>query len=277
MARIDKGDPLVALVIQPGWTIQSDGFGLNTASATFKKDNADPPILDVRGDAFPKAEYNYLKAHKASLSFDALGYAVMRIDYVGIDPSINGGSMTNPNCSAANGLTAENITAHPNFFNYVTGSGYLGAIAGPPPYTQDAPDNFAPNVNGKPAYLGLNGSCFEKENGGRFIGFVNPAYPQYYGKTQYLAPTTSYSGVLYVDDKSSVQVLTELLGTTSITRSWSTFPLLPEWAPIGTGMYGNPVNLLSQVNTEEFGSIYKINYEIRYSRVGWELDVFKKL
>ena len=184
--------------------------------------------------------------------------------------------MTNPNCAAANGLTSENITAHPNFFVW-EGAPYLGAIAGPAPYTQDAPDNFAPVVNGQPAYLGLNGACFEKENGGRFIGFVNPTYPQYYGKTQYLAPTTSYSGILYVDDKASVTVLLELLGTTSITRSWSTFPLLPDWAPIGTGYAGNPVNLLSQVNVEEFGLIYKINYEIRYSRVGWELDVYKKL
>jgi hypothetical protein len=276
MARVDYGSPLSAKVLQPGWSIQSDGFGLNTASATFKVNTDDAPNIDVRGEEFPKSGFEYLKAHKSSLTYNDLGIAVMRIDYVGIDPTVNDGSMTNPNCSAANGLTSENITAHPNFFTY-QGAPYIGAIAGPAPFTQDAPDNFAPNVNGQPAYLGLNGTCFEKANGGRFIGFVNPTFPQYYGKTQYLAPTTSYSGIVYVDDKDAVTVLLELLGTTSITRSWSTYPLLPVWAPIGTGMYGNPVNLLSQVNTEEFGSLYKVNYEIRYSRVGWELDVYKKL
>jgi hypothetical protein len=276
MARSDHGDPLVGLILQPGWTVSSDGFGLNTGTATFKTDNVDPPILDVKGDDFPNVNYTYMKAHKASMAFDALGILTMRVDYVGIDPSINGGLITNPNCSAANGLTAENITAHPNFFTY-QGAPYLGAIAGPAPFTQDAPDNFAPNVNGQPAYLGLNGACFEKPNGGRFIGFVNPAWPQYYGKTQYLAPTTSYSGIMYCSDEAQVTVLLELLGTSSTTNSWSTFPLLPDWAPVGTGFAGNPVNLLSQVNVEEFGLIYKINYEVRYSRVGWELDVYKNL
>ena len=277
MARSDKGNALSVKLLQPGWTIQSDGFGLNTCTATYKVNAADAPAINVRGEAFPKAAFAYLKAHKSSIAYDDLGMATMRVDYVGIDPTVNGGNMTNPNTSAANGLTGENITAHPNFFVHA-GAPYLGAIAGPAPYTQDAPNNFAPNVGSLgPAYLGLNGACFEKENGGRFIGFVNPTYPQYYGKTQYLAPTTSYSGIVYLDDASQVEVLVELLGTTTLTASWSTFPLLPSWAPVGAGMYGNPVNLLSQVNTEEFGSIYKVNYEIRYSRQGWELDVYKKL
>jgi hypothetical protein len=275
MARSDKGASLSVKLLQPGWTVQSDGFGLNTCTATYKVNAADAPAINVRGEAFPKAAFSYLKAHKSSIAYDDLGMATMRVDYVGIDPTVNSGNMTNPNTSAANGLTGENITAHPNFFVHA-GAPYLGAIAGPAPYTQDAPNNFAPNVGGSPAYLGLNGACFEKENGGRFIGFVNPTYPQYYGKTQYLAPTTSYSGIMYVDDASSVQVLVDLLGTTTLTNSWSTFPLLPSWAPVGAGLYGNPVNLLSQVNTEEFGSIYKVNYEIRYSRQGWELDVYKK-
>ena len=81
---------------------------------------------------------------------------------------------------------------------------------------------------------------------------------------------------MYVDSEEAVTVLVELLNTSNTTRSWSTFPLLPAWAPIGTGFAGNPVNLLSQINVEEFGEIFKINYEIRYSRVGWEIDVYKK-
>lgn len=272
MARSDKGASLATKLLQPGWSVQSDGFGLNTCSATFKVDKGSVPSLNVRGDAFPKTGYSYLKAHKAGVSYDALGVATLRIDYVGIDPSVNGGVRTNANTSVANGLTSENITTHPNFFTLQ--AGYLGPIAGAPPYTQDAPDNYAPNVNGEPAYLGLNGACFEKANGGRFIGFVNPTYPQYYGKTNYLAPTTTYSGVMYTTSVSDVQALYALLNTATGTHSWGVFDLIPAWAPVGTGMYGNKQNLLSQVNVEEFGSVYKIIYEIRYSKVGWERDVY---
>lgn len=275
MAIVETGNELSVLILQPGWSVQSDGFGLNTSSCTFKTDWSEAFSLNIRGTAHPVVDFDYMKAHKASVVYETLSIKTIKVDYVGIDPTVNSGNMTTPNCSAANGLTSQNITAHPNFFVHA-GSPYLGAIAGPAPYTQDAPNNFAPNVGGSPAYLGLNGSCFEKENGGRFIGFVNPTYPQYYGKTQYLAPTTSYSGIVYLDDASQVEVLVELLGTTTETAAWSTFTLLPSWAPTGTGSFGNPVNLLSQVNVEEFGLLYKVTYEIRYSKDGWELDVYKK-
>lgn len=275
MSYIGYGNELSTLILQPGWSVQSDGFGLNTSTCTFKANHDEAFNLNIRGTSHPVTGFDYMKAHKASVVYDTLQVKTIKVDYVGIDPTVNSGNHTYPNCAAANGLTAQNITAHPNFFTVKTG--YLGAIAGASPYTQDSANNYAPNVNGQPAFLGLNGSCFEKANGGRFIGFVDPTYPQYYGKTQYLAPTTTYSGVVYVDDSSAVEVLVELLGTSSDTRSWSTFPLLPAWAPAGTGLYTNPVNLLSQVNVEEFGSLFKINYEIRYSVDGWELDVYKKI
>jgi hypothetical protein len=40
------------------------------------------------------------------------------------------------------------------------------------------------------------------------------------------------------------------------------------------GDFGNNVNLLSQVNVEEYGALYKIMYEIRYAKAGWERDVY---
>lgn len=275
MARSDQGNNLASELLQPGWSAMYDGYGLVTSTCTFKCNWAtSPDSFASRGAMHPDASYSFCTAQKWTVSYDALGIATYRVDYVGIDPDTNDGSVTEPNCSGANGLTSENITAHPNFFTVQTG--YLGAIAGASPYTQDSPDNLAPVVNGAPAYLGLNGSCFEQEKGGRFIGFVDPSYAQYYGKTQYLARTTSYSGIIYADESAAVEVLIGLIGTSNTTRDWSTFTLLPIWAPIGTGMYSNPVNLLSQVNVEEYGSIYKVMYEIRYSTVGWELDVYKK-
>jgi hypothetical protein len=204
-----------------------------------------------------------------------LGIATVTVDYVGIPPSINSGTRTNPNTSGANGLTAENISTHPNFF--VAQAGYLGAIAGAAPYTQDSPNNLAPNVNGAPAYLGLNGSCFERANGGRFIGFVDPSYKSFYGKTQYLATTTTFTGVIYVSAESSVIDILGYLNKATATRSWGSWSLLPGWATVGTASGIGNKNLLSQVNVEEYGSLFKVTYEIRFSERGWDVDVYKNI
>jgi len=275
MPLIENGDALTAPVILPGWTYNRDPFGLGTSTTKYKCDHTvDMGAFAARGQPHPDSTYSFLKANSYSISWDSLGIATLTVDYVGIPPSVNGGVRTNPNTSSANGLTAENITSHPNFFNTPSGSGFIAPIAGPAPYTQDAANNLAPIVNGKPAYLGLNGSCFEKASGGRFIGFVNPNAPQFYGKTQYLAKTTTYSGVIYTTSLGDVQALLALLNTATGTNSWGVFNLLPIWAPVGTGDFGANVNLLSQVNVEEFGSLYKVMYEIRYSKAGWDPDVY---
>ncbi len=275
MPLIEKGDSLSAPVIIPGWTINGDGFGLITSTTRFKGDHTtDYQSLVERGTSHPDSSYSFLKANKYAISWDALGIATLTIDYVGLDPSINGGTVTNPNCSGSNGLTAQSITSHPNFFE--PKAEFAGVIAGPAPYTQDSAGVYAPKVDGKFAYLGQNGACFEKASGGRFIGFVNPNFPSLYGKTQYLAATTSYSAVIYMTNMGEVTTLIASIGTTSSNEDWGTTTLLPDWAPVGTGDVGNK-NLLSQVNVEEFGSLYKVMYEIRFSEEGWDQKTYASL
>ena len=284
MALISTGNVLSSSVLQPGFSFQSDGFGLITGTATYKVDKTAGIPISIRGTAFPSAPYTYTKAHKSSHTTDALEYMTIKVDYVGIDPTIGGGVMTNANTSVANGLTAENITTHPNFFTAAASYGGQ-ALAGLPAdfggaYTDTTlgPPVTVLNVNtGKPVVVpscvGYNGACFETGAGGRFIGFVDPAYPDIYGKTQYLARTTTYSGTIYTTSQAYIQALYALLGTATATQSWGIFQLIPAWGPIGAGTYGN-TNLLSQVNVEEFGSLYKVMYEIRYSPEGWPFDVY---
>ena len=89
MARIDQGNDLTADILQPGYTTTSDGYGLITITATFKSDAATGSFAPfVRGTAFPVAAYNYCTSHKGSISWDALGIATLKVDYVGIDPSV---------------------------------------------------------------------------------------------------------------------------------------------------------------------------------------------
>jgi hypothetical protein len=284
MARVDIGNDLLNPVLAPGWKLTDDGFGLRTITATFNYDIAQG-FTFVRGTPFVEAAYNYLKLHKQTAAFNALGVQVMTCEYVGIAPEVHAGDRTNPNTSAANGLTSENITSHPNFF--VPAAGFLGgALAGLPGDFGGAYDDstLGPVVNryntvtGKtvsvPSCEGYYGACFEQPNGGRFIGFVDPDYPTVYGKTQYLATTTTYSGVVYMATTANVTTLLGYLGTATAGLNFGVVNLLPSWAPIGTTAWGNK-NLLSQVNVEEYGLLYKVMYEIRYSSQGWDSGVYK--
>jgi hypothetical protein len=276
MALVKKGNALTSEILQPGWTVQSDGFGLNTATATFKHDRYATHKVNVRGEPFPVAGYTYLKAHKAVISNDALEIATIKVDYVGIDPTVNGGSATTPNCALANGLTAENITSHSSFFT--ASSGFSGAIAGDPStYVNDTAGVFSPSLgNGQYGWIGNNGACFEKKAGGRFIGFVKPEFKAVYGKTQYLAPTSVFSGVIYVSTAGQATDLFTFLGVATASRNWGASDLLPTWAPGGAGTFGNR-NLLSQVNIEEYGSLFKVAYEIRFSVDGWSPLVYRNI
>ena len=281
MAIVNTGDDLVAPILQSGWTVVSDGFGLNTSTSVFKGDTTtDVDAFLVKGSAHPDAAYSYLKLDKWRISWDALNMCTITVDYVGIDPAVNEGARTNPNTSAANGLTSEPITSHPSFFT--ADPLYAGAIAGPSPYTQSSTGPLVQSKTtplGQPtrSYMGSNGACFESENGGRFIGFVDPSYPSLYGKTNYLATTTSYSGVMYSATLADVQALLALLNSATATNSWGIFELLPAWAPVGTVSGVGHKNLLSQVNVQEFGSLYKINYEIRYAKNGWDAFVYSNI
>lgn len=287
MAIISTGDVLNSKVLQPGFVFQSDGFGLVTGSAVFKVDWTTTIPMTMRGEEFPLATYSYMKAHKSSQSYDNLEYKTIKVDYVGIDPTVHSGAWTNANTSAANGLTAENITTHPNFFTAATGFGGMPLAGLPtdfggayddstlgPPVTVLNVDTKKPVV--VPSSEGYNGACFETGEGGRFIGFVDPDYPELYGKTQYLATTTTYSGVIYVNNHQSARILLDDLNVAVSGSSWGPFKLLPDWADIGVGDFGNK-NLLSQVNVEEYGTLYKVMYEIRYSKQGWPPNVYLNL
>ena len=286
MAIVNTGNALSAEMIQPGISIISDGFGLVTATATYKCDWSAAGAVTQRGEPLDFGGLTYLKAHKSSISYDNLQYKTVKVDYVGIDP-VFGGVRTLANTSVANGLTAENITTHPNFFEAAAGF-TIGPIAGLPANFGGAYDDstLGPPVNvinvdtGRPVTVpsceGYNGACFETGQGGRFIGFVDPEAPHLFGKTQYLSRTTTYSGVLYTSSIGDVQALFALLGSATGNNSWGIFNLIPAWAPVGTGVYGNR-NLLSQLNVEEFGLLYKLMYEIRYSKEGWPPDVYANI
>jgi len=302
MARQDYGNNLNTPVLQSGSKLSNDGYGLLTATCVWKANKNNDLSVGNRGSTCPINPA--LSAHKFSVSYDNLGMATITVDYIGIDPTVNDGIYTNPEVAASNGLTSENITTNPNFFTD-GGDGYDGVIAGAAGTYVQSPigplveiKNTADFIevivgansdgtpitglfNKKQSYIGLNGACFEDVNGGRFIGFVNPNFKHFYGKTNYLAPQTSFSGHFYTTQASEVNHMIRFLGTTSRDNDWSsTMPkIVPTYA--GTSWLSSTENgsynqlLLSQVNVQDYGLVFKVNYEVRYSVVGWNDQVYR--
>lgn len=292
MARIDQGNALTTAMLQPGWNIATDGYGLYTGRCTFKMNRAEAITglaTFVRGAAHPITEFNFMAVHKIEVVYDLLGIATITAEYIGV--SVSGQNYTNPNVTGSMGLTSEPITAHPNFFEAATGfSAGSSPIAGLPADFGGAYDDstLGPMVTilsattglpvNVPSTEGYHGACFEKGSGGRFIGFVSPDDPHYYGKTSYLAQVTSFSGVLYFKSTETTKTAAfrAAVGTTSGSNTFcSGVTVLPSY--IGTSFFNDTLDcmLLSQVNFEDYGSVFKCSYEIRYNPNGYPKGVYK--
>jgi len=262
MARIDQGNALATAMLQPGAKFQSDGYGLVTGTLVYKEDQTGSSTFLARGEACPIAAFSFCKVHKATTSWDALGLATYTVDYVGIGSGGVSSALTKPQVGVSQGLTSEHISTHSNFFTATTG------IAGPTPFT-------ASTIDPK-EFKGLNGAHFASANGGKFTGFKDPAEPLYYGKTNYLAPQTSFAGFFYTTDAATPKSLVDRVGKTSGNGSFNSIAMLPSYMGTSfvTATGSRNQLLLAQVNVEDFGSLYKVNYEIRYNRDGYVAAVY---
>lgn len=137
--RIDHGNNLLQKTLQPGWTVESDGFGLLQSRCIFKMDLEN--CIDVfgitqfnRGDTHPYSEtYTTLKLYKASYVTDKNGIATITAEYCGVDQWIYSDGITDTQCAMVGSSASEDISHHPNFIKGNCISGGLGApLAGPP-------------------------------------------------------------------------------------------------------------------------------------------------
>jgi hypothetical protein len=299
MARQDYGDTLLTPVLQPGWKLSDDGFGLHTISAVYKYDLT-LGFNWTRGEPFTVGDYNYCKLHKVTLSFDGLGVITATAEYVGISPSTpSEGAYTIAQMTTAGGLSTEKIETKPNFILDYPGAPRLN-LAGEPPYTQSPigplvsiknPADFASAavtggavaITKQQSFIGENGACFENEDGGKFLGFVDPAFPYFYGKTSYLADQQTFSGIVYVETEAMANTFLDALGSSSPNGNWNNnLPYIipsyltgPFTQTVGADAYNQL--LLTQTNIESFGTLYKISYEIKYSVPGWHPAVYREI
>jgi hypothetical protein len=249
-----------------------------TAKAVYQLDQTVGGTAIIGGQVHPL--YSDLFVHKFTLTRNALNVDEVSADYLGIMSSV--GTTTRPNVTASHGLTSEHITTHPNFFGPSTG--FSTAIAGNG--TVFTGSTIVPGE-----WVGGDfGAHFKGNaiNAGGFLGFKDSstaAKQYFYGKNQYLAPTTSFSGHIYTKSTSTVTAMRNAVGKTSGTNSFDGVKLLPDhlgttWTATVKGANRNTL-MLSQVSFEDYcvqpsGTplIFKINYELRFSREGYPAEVY---
>ena len=278
MALVKAGNALTSKFVQPGSSYETDGYGLLTAKATYLLDQSVGGTAIIGGQVHP--QYSDLFVHKFTLIRNSLEVDQVTVDYVGINSAI--GTTTRPNVTASHGLTSEHITTHPNFFGPATG--FSTAIAG------NGTTFTTSTINTDYKVGGVFGAHFKgtTTNAGGFVGFLDSgtADKQYfYGKNQYLAPTTSFSGCIYTTQASVVTSLRDAVGKTSQTNSFDGNKLLPNhvgtsWTASVKGANRDTL-MLSQVSFEDYcvqasgtPKIFKINYELRFNREGYPAEVY---
>lgn len=290
MAIVKTGNNLTNALQQPGAVVSNDGYGLLTSTVTWVGDDNGTPIL--KGSDHP--EFDFMKAWKISREYRAAEYVGHKVEYVGICTEGSAESEfpglwteatnTIANISGAASLATEGITSHPKFFNATSGSppapDLNAMIAGYGTGTASAPV-YAASTLFPGEYVGLNGAHFKKGQiagtGYQFTGFKDPnaTYRAFYGKSNYLAPTTGLSGIIYTSDDAVVQKFIANVGRSSLLNGWVGGPLLvpnfmgEDWE----GSFGAQL-LLAGVNFEQYGHVYKCSYQIRINIEGWPVQVY---
>ena len=281
MALVKQGNALTTKLLQPGGVYQTDGYGLLTGKTTYLVDKASGGTAVIGGQVHPT--YSDLFVHKFTLTKGALELDTIEAEYVGIDSNV-AATRTLPNVTASTGLTSEHITTHPNFFGPT--APFTVAIAG------DGTTFVGSTIDVQYKVGGVLGAHFKgtTTNAGGFVGFLDSstaAKQAFYGKNQYLAPTTSFSGSIYTSAAGDVTSIKGAVGKTSNSNSFAGVKLLPDhmgtvWTTAAKGGTLDTI-LLSQVSFEDYcvqvsgtPKIFKINYEIRFNREGYPTQVYTR-
>jgi len=269
MAIVKTGNALSSPQLQPGARFLQDGYGLVVGTLTFKVDKTGSSASFFRGANCPISAFSYCKMHKASVEIGALELDTWTAEYVGI---AGGATSTEPQITGSQGLTSENITTHPNFFE--TATGFSSPIAGVGTGSLATPAYASVPGTNPNEYQGNNGATFELPTGRKFLGFKKPEFKDFYGKTSYLAPQCSLSGVFYTSSSALVNNHRNAVGKTSGTGTFAGKKLVPDYMGTSFTISGKNQLLLAQVSFEDYGLLYKVQYELRFNREGYVASVY---
>jgi hypothetical protein len=245
MARIvKKGFNGSSPQLQPGWTIESDGFGLLTSRLTFRCDKTAVSRAPKKGDPHP--EDGRLSCYKSTWTVDSSEWATIISEYVGIE----GGSFTRFIPSGQVALSSEPIETHPNFYN--TPNASFGA--GDKPLYElgwdQANQSFPPDdATAKEKWL--------------------------VGIKSYLSPSVQYSGSFYCNSITGVTETMKVVG-----KTFATFIGIEDFPDLQLGQsvssFHDRFALMTGASFEQFGNIYKVSITFRISPGGWHSYIYGK-
>lgn len=295
MAIKTIGNNHLSATLQEGYTIDDDSYGLFTGTCVFEIDEGqvapNSEYIPNPGDPHPDARYNFMYADKRKRVFGSGKKARVSVTYVGVYFTSSYGEgtiqVTYPQAAGTDGTSTEPIENHPHFWKNVM-AGDVAVYGGDPiagvgtgttsPIVPIFPPSSRPNQPGdkNTYYQGNHGSHFLDAGGSKFVGFLVPAFPKFYGKKSYLARVTSWQGVLYTTSTAFMNALRDHNLTTMTTNMVNGIKILPDYyGSTFVATDGTPQLLLSNVATERFSTkVYKITYTIRYNIDGFPTEVY---
>ena len=300
------GDNLETPVVQPGWTVDSDGFGMLQSSVTFKWAKvyiALFPQAFCRGRPHPDSNYSQLKLFKATMTEEKGQVISIVAEYCGLATNGGGESGTNydgrgysdPQIMMTAAAASESIQAHPNFISInctsLAPAGPIRPLAGPPPADGGFKDDLVANPNRalwtpKVAGSGQVNNC-------QFVGFLpnqsdTDTTPNIKaGIKSYFKPQNTLRVLIYFTDQAEALNRASLVGWVTNGNS---FYLQDEYKKFATGGYSgelvysdewtsqiNKSFLVTNASVERFGAMWKLSADLMVSGMGgWDISLYPK-
>jgi len=298
--RIDYGNDLLTKTLQPGWTVESDGFGLLQSRCMFKMDTEKAQTVFAvsqfnRGDSHPKSgDYPTLKLYKASYVTDKGGVATITAEYCGVDAFLHPDGITDTQCAMVGSSASEDIAHHPNFIRLnCISNGLNNVLAGPPDATP------AEAVNNNPMWSPV--TTQNQLSYKQFIGFA-PSQSDDVAKINikagvksYYKPQITIRALFYVqtgnDDASQTTALT-YASYVGWVDNGELFNLPEAYRRLALtsagGGYGGSFEyvseyeslihrnfLITNCSVELFGTTCKVTTDLMLSGIsGWDPDIY---
>jgi len=303
-AIIKYGNDLLIEKVQPGWTVDSDGFGMLQSSVTFKLSRAYIGTfanMFYRGAPHPSPDYTQLKLWRAVMTEEKGQIITVKADYCGLSTS-GGGSLginydargySDPQVQMTGAAASESIQAHPNFIRINCTSfgepGTINPLAGYPPADGGFNKELSENPNRaswtpKTAGTGQFNNC-------QFIGFL-PNQDQTdttpnikAGIKSYYKPQNTLRVLLYFNSQEAALDRASLVGWVTNGNS---FYLPAEYKQLASGGYAGEFLftdewndkihksfLVTNCSVERFGLLYKLTADLMLSGIsGWDKDLY---